>query len=352
MAKRRIKKAQITHISLVPRGKNKMPTLWKAEGGQLELQTLVKVSDQFQEDGLLTSLVYPAEREDSEGDIADARVVKQMAHDFIPNGANIDIKHNLISLSKDKVRLCENFLVQKGDPRFIDLKDYDGKPVDATDGWATVIKIVDPELRKLYREDGWQGVSMYGPAEVEILKEDDISDQIVEALEKRLQRKTTGDGVKKMDAKEFAELLAKNNEALITGLATALKAPTKTEAKKEEPVSIPFEGDVTDPDDVRAHLAKIELAKLDTNDPKAVASYLAKLEGKTNDGKASEIERLKKRLAKLEGVSNQPSGEDNLDALAAELSGTGLSKHAEQVKAGRTVAAAINKTRGFAPTNN
>lgn len=351
--RRRIKNARITHISLVKRGANKMPVLYKNDG-KFEMQTVVKTGDNFMEEGLLTALVYVPESVDSQGDIASADVIKDMAHNFLANGGNIDINHNLDTLSKDKARVAETFLVQKGDTRFDGIKDYDGKPVASEGAWAVVLKILDPDLRKNYREDGWQGVSMFGQAEVEQIKGDDslsAADRIVEALAKALGGTTT----KKEDDMEIKDLeaaLAKNNEGLVKGLVEALK-PVLTvkktddaDDKKVSKVEVPFEGDPTDPDDVAEHLAKIELAKMDWNDPKQVAAYMARMNGGKGE-KDQQIEKLKKRLAKLEGSSNQEDGDDGDDNSASD---TGARTNvAKNVARGRKLAAFINKSMGLEP---
>lgn len=347
--RRRITNARITHISLVKRGANKMPVLYKADGS-FEMQAALKKGENFDEEGLLTALVYVPESVDSQGDIASANVIKDMAHNFLANGGNIDINHNLDTLSKDKVRVAETFLVQKGDTRFDGIKDYDGKPVSPEGAWAVVLKILDPNLRKNYREGGWQGVSMFGQAEVEQIKGGDShssADRIVEALAKVLggATKKSGDD---MEIKDLEAALAKNNEGLVKGLVDALKPVlvTKSEKKEDEKVVIPFEGDPTDPDDVQEHLAKIELAKMDWNDPKQVASYMARLNGGSKGEKDQQIEKLKKRLAKLEGSSNQDAddGEDEKPETTETGAKTNVSKN---IARGRKLAAFINKGMGI-----
>lgn len=345
--RRRITNARITHISLVKRGANKMPVLYKADGS-FEMQAVIKTGDDFSEQGLLTALVYVPESVDSQGDIASATVIKDMAHNFLANGGNIDINHNLDTLSKDKVRVAETFLVQKGDTRFDGIKDYDGKPVSPEGAWAVVLKILDPDLRKNYREGGWQGVSMFGQAEVEQIKGGDShssADRIVEALAKVLggATKKSGDD---MEIKDLEAALAKNNEGLVKGLVEALKpVVTKTEKKDDAAVSIPFEGDPTDPDDVQEHLAKLELAKMDWNDPKQVAAYMARLNGGSKSDKEAQIEKMRKRIAKLEGSSNQDADDGDEKPETTE---TGAKTNvAKNIARGRKLAAFINKSMGF-----
>lgn len=368
--RRRIKKARITTISLVPRGANKVKAVFKADGA-FELPIRIRKQPSFAEEGLLTALVYVPDMVDSHGDFAEASVVKDMCHNFLSNGGHIDVNHDGDVLSKDKVRICETFLVQKGDPRFEGITDYDGNPIDPTNSWGIVLKLLDPSLRKSYREEGWAGVSMFGMAEVEELSAradtDSTADRIIEALAKKLRGDTEEID---MDEKTLLAALAKNNEALLTGLKDALtkkEEPDKDKDKKE--ATIKFEGDPTDPEDVKKHLQKVELAKINWDDPKQVSAYLKSIakdddadddaddaEGddkdkaknkakKVSKEDAEEIKKLKARLAKLEGRSNQgddKGGDDN----------SPFNAHLEKVKAGRKMADFVNAQRGFAVSKN
>ena len=159
--KRRIKKASISFVSLCPQGKNKIATLYKEDGkDMLQIDTLVKLQDE----GTLLAVVYVPEHPDSEGDVASTEVVKEMAHSHMQSGAMLDVRHNLKPLSKEDAFVAESFIVQKGDKRFADMTDRNGSPVDVTGAWAQVIKLESPELRALYKDEGWQGVSLYGEA--------------------------------------------------------------------------------------------------------------------------------------------------------------------------------------------
>ena len=160
---KRIIKAKIDFISLVPKGANCLSTIYKSDGGNtnVDLQTICKDMNEL---GEIIAVVYAPEMEDSQGDIASAAVIKDFAHDFQKNGAGVDIRHEEEALSKDAVFVAESFIVQKDDPRFADMTDYDDNVVDVTGGWGVVIKVDDEELRKLYRSGEWSGVSMGGTA--------------------------------------------------------------------------------------------------------------------------------------------------------------------------------------------
>lgn len=355
---RRIKHATISFISLVPRGANQLPVLYKSEDQSARFDCIVK-DDRFKEEGLLTAIVYAPEMVDSQGDVASADVIKQMAHDYVRNVGAVDVKHNTTALSREKVSVVESFLIRKGDDRFSDLKDYSGRPVDATGGWGVVIKVDDEELRRLYREGHWNGVSMFGPAIVEPITKS--ADSIADALAKRLATGNTNNEGTDMDLKELEAALAKQSEALATtivaGLVKALKpdAPATEEATKA--TVIKFEGDPSNLADVRAHKAKLRAALVKWEDPKSVEAYetaIAKeaadeaaLKAKGNEGKSAELVKAEADLAKataeiarIQKGSNQSTEDNKEEPVVA-----GLSKSVSAGFAvGSRMAAAMNGT--------
>lgn len=293
-AKRRIRKARISMISLCPAGKNKARVLFK-DDGHFEIDALAKMDAE----GLLTSLVYIPEHPDADEDVASAAVIKDMAHNFLKYRAEsgIDIVHNMEPLGEDKVQLCETFLVQKGDPRFEGMKDEDGRPINPEGSWATVIKLHDPMLKSLYAEDGWHGVSMYGKAVCEPLTKSDFPD----ALARRLggQGQETID----MDETKLATILAtalKGEFATFKDeLVKALKPEPETKPEpKEEPVEkaveIEFEGDASNLDDVKAHEEKVFKASLNLNDAKDLEKWRTYLEKKQDAERNKESDELRK----------------------------------------------------------
>lgn len=323
---RRIKSAKIRFISLVPRGANQLPVLYKSEDATAQFDCIVK-ADRFDEQGLLTAVVYVPNKADSQGDVADAEVIKQMAHDYITDMGAVDIKHNNTALDRAKVSVVESFLIQKNDPRFADMKDYSGRPVDATGGWGVVVRVDDAELRRLYREGHWNGVSMAGPA-------------IVETIAKADNQKKDED----MDIKELEAALAKSNESLIAGLVKALTPPAP---KQEEQPVIKFEGDPSDLTAVAAHERKLRAALVKWDDAKSVAAYKAELAKEAadkaaaeaaakqgNEGKSPELVKAEADLAKAQAeltkaqkASNQGTGDDKGDEKKGDLEQlTGLSK--------------------------
>ena len=308
--RRRIKYAKVTHVSLVSRGANKCPVLMKS-GGRVEFSMLFKVTE---DEGLLLGLVYVPEENgavDTEGDVAPRKVVKQMAHDFVANGAHLDIEHDLVVLTAEQASVAETFIVQKGDPRFQGWVDNYGQPVDATDAWGMLIKVSDPGLRKAVKDGRIAGLSLFGLAEVEpIVKSTSILENMTDA--------------------ELKALLAEQNALLIEAItkAVAPKAPAAPATPETPPVvkteAIKFEGDPLDLKAVKAHQEKLFLASLDMSK----AEDLAKLE--------AYIAKNAKTPGKP-APSNQPAGDAEPQGEKTE---------ADLMKAGKGFAEKINKRTG------
>lgn len=323
-AKRRIKRGKITHVSLCRRAMNQLPILMKS-GDRVQIDLLTKM----QGEGLMHALVYVPDTVDAEGDVANAAVIKQIAHDFLANGGNIDIEHNLQVLGPDRVRIAETFIVQKGDARFAGWKDYQGRDVNAEGSWALILKVLDPELRAAAERGELNGVSMFGQAEIELLtKTSPVTNTNTNMTPEQMQA--------------FCEMLTKS---LASALAPKPAAPA-TPAK--EP--IPFEGDPLNSEDLAKHMDRVLLASLDLSKPADLAKWqghVAKRQAeikKAGEAQPTELEKaqaeLKKAqeaLAKLQKASGAPV--EGAPAPESEPNSVGLSKaEKDQFAAGREAA--------------
>jgi hypothetical protein len=281
--RRRIKKANIRFLSLVPKGANQIAPVYK-DDGSVTLHSLIKIGEDFDEKGELLAVVYAPEMRDSQGDIASAEVIKDAAYGFIANGAKVDIRHDEKALKPEQARVAETFIVQKGDQRFAGWKDYSGSPVDLTGSWATIIKIEDPDLRAKYRKGEWQGVSMGGTAVVEQEKADDsLLEKLLKALNAQIPQPTK----KTMDEEKILKALEKGFTALGEVIAKAVtppkpeqkpeqKAEQKAEPKAEEQAPA-FVGKADDERALIKHERKLALFHLkkatDWSDPKSIRAY-------------------------------------------------------------------------------
>lgn len=331
---RRIKRARIKFISLCPKGANKLPTIFKADGA-FELQLLSKGLD---EQGELTALVYAPEFRDSQGDIASAAVIKDMLYTSAKDGIEIDIRHDGKAIAKDKVYVAEQFLVQKGDPRFEGLKDYEGNVVDPTGAWGVVLKIDDPELRKLYREGEWAGVSMGGVAAFE-KSDEDMADRIVAALSKKLNPQEELMAISKDDLEAIGKVAAEAAVAAVVALKKTDPTPApapKDEPKSKAPEAPVFKGDPTNVEDVKKHQTALHkhdlMTGVDWFDPASVAKLQEELADLKKDSDGDGSDELKKakadlaksqaKLDKIEGTSRQSTNDgDGSDDHGSGLEG-------------------------------
>lgn len=339
---RRIRKAKIEFISLVPAGANKIQPVYK-DDGSIRFSAVVKASDAFDEKGELTAVVYAPEMRDSQGDIADAEVIKQMAHDFIANGAKIDIRHDGKAVPAEKARIGETFLVQKTDTRFHGWKDRDNNPLNLEGAWATVIKIDDPELRKKYRSGEWAGVSMGGTAIVDQEKAD--IDRLIEALTKAVNPPKPRTEETQMEAKEMKELLKEFATELVKALKPEAPKAEKPETPKPEDAAPVFKGDWENERQLTLHARKVRLYELkkgtDFNDPQSVMDYSEAVKTLKADWKAED---------EANGIEDQPARKGPAPRAAAPVttSLSNLSKSdADMASLGAQLAKAINVQRGF-----
>lgn len=362
----RIKKAAITHISLVPAGKNLLRTVFKEkrdDGSQeVEFATMVKADA---EAGELLAVVYAPDLPDADGHEAPQQVIKEFAYQFLRDHRNVDIRHDLKTLAPDAAYVAESFIIAKGDARFADFKNTAGQPVDVTGGWGVVIKIEDPALRAAYRSGAWTGVSMYGDAVLTPLAKEADGDE--DALVQRLFDRLTKAKELQMTKEELQALLAENNKAVMAEVRKELEAlkpkpegegdnkPAASELKA--PV---FKGDVSDKTALAAYQKELVTFRLQKEietatakgDFSKVEELIAELskgsdpeisdeEAKIEKGDSPEVKRLKKELVKLQKASAQPDeGDPSLDKKAT------LAK--ERTAAAKRIAALVNGSRGVA----
>lgn len=356
---RRIVEADIEYISLVPKGANRLPAIYKAETGGFELSTLLKLGDDFMEKGELTAIVYAPEMRDSQGDIASAEVIKDMMYRAAQRGLKIDMRHDESPLAKEQAYIAESFIVQKGDARFASIKDYDGKPVDVTGAWATVIKIEDKSLRQLYKDGKWQGVSMGGKARLQADKSDDIADAVAKKLAQKMG--LTSEEFT-MDKKEADEMIAKATATIATEVAKAVAEAMKPPVKKDDtkpadtaPAALPcpvFKGDYSDTAAVAKHAESVKRWKLakevDWTDADSILKYneeLAKLAPaaatdtkKADDGETEEVKGLKKQLEEAQKRSNVAKGGAANDKTPADKGTENIAVSKEDADLGKRMA--------------
>jgi len=319
---REILDANILFLSLCPKGKNGFATLYKSADETVEFRGVTVELSKFDERGLLAAVVWAPGIEDADGDFASGDVVEKMAHSFMKNGAKIDTKHDMSPLEPDAVHVAESFIIQKGDPRFSDVK-HKGVAVDVTGGWGTIIQVNDAELRKSYRSGDWAGVSMFGPAKVRKVT---VQKAVVAAPapeQENEDMKTTEEIQAVVDA-QVKKILDEKAEAdqVAADKIVADAALEKADAPKDV--------DLDDADAVAKYAEDMEFAALkkavDWTDADAVKAY-------------AEVVKLRKGAEK--------PAESNLSQGDTATPDLGNHSEAELRKMGETHAASINKKRGL-----
>jgi hypothetical protein len=302
--RRKIVSANVKYISLCPRGKNLISTLYKEDDGTVEFSTLVK-ADQLEEKGELTDI------SDADGDFADRDGIASMCKSFMKNGAQIDLRHNEKPLSRDEIYVSECFLSKSGDAEFAGMQDKLGRELNMDGAMVIRLQVDSEELRKSYREGEWDGVSLFGPAQVEMVSKEQSTEDILDALAFRL-RGTSNNPEDEIDMKpedlkkaldEQTVALAKAvTEGVVTALKPAEETVEETVTKASDEVS--FVGDKANPADVLAHAEKLKLAQLqksvDWSDPASVAAYHAQIAKADDEETQDESDPLKKQLADLQ----------------------------------------------------
>lgn len=319
---RKIKRATIKFISLCRKGANNLKTLYKsAEEGDGEFNVSFLAKEGISEEGKVLGVVYAPNLVDLQGDYASTEVIAQMMETFAKDGEGIDIRHDEQTLSKDQAFVVESFTIQKDDPRFSGLKDYDGNPVDPAGGWGVVIKIDDEDLRQKYRDGEWEGLSMGGVAEFDSAKDSEIASIVKEVLAQLDKSKTSTDGDHDMTPEEMMKALEANNDKLsksiVAGLAEALKPETteeqtNKEADENKAPTLPANATPAQLRTFRKEMQAYEIRKsIDPSDPESIekaAQALEALEGTKEDaGAGTETGTVKK--------SNQPAAFDSQPSI-------------------------------------
>lgn len=334
----RLRKARVKRLTLCPRGKNRLATLYKEEGN-LRLDLLVKEDSNFEERGELLFVGYAPNHPDIDGHEGDRETCKDMAYSWAQAGHELDIRHGGVKLTKEQVYVAESFW-NHGDSRFSEWKDTEGNLVDLDGAWVGVLKLEDPDLRQNYRSGKWNGVSLEGEA---YLTKEDREDKALDGLRERL-----GSIEDSMDKNELEKLFKAQNDSLASSISEALKPLVTKLTKSEEdkpddkkkPDPLAFVGSPTNPKHVARHKAKLIKAKLlkeavDWSDPDAVEEHLQLLKANGFDTEGNEdademddsVEGLLKQLkkeeaaAKTSGRSNRPaakSGESREGAYSID----------------------------------
>lgn len=171
---RKITKANITHISFVPKAANKQHFLIvKADDGALNWQMETPILKTDEEKRLVTGIVYEPDVVDTQGEFMEADAIEEAAHAFLVKHGATDIRHNFVT--NEKVAIVESS-VAKAD------YELDGVPI-RKGTWTITAKIGDDALWEGIKQGEYTGFSMGGEGireevileDGEVLKEDDTT---------------------------------------------------------------------------------------------------------------------------------------------------------------------------------
>lgn len=168
---RRLKKVDVSFISLVNKGANQKTIIYKsAEGAtkpNLSLAIPIKKTDEEQR--MVYGIVYSPDEVDSQGDIAAADVIKDMAYSFMRKSqtGNVDQQHNF---QAGDGFVAESWLVKSGDPVF---------PMEKEGSWAVGIKVEKNDTWELIKSGEITGLSLAGVAAVEEIQKSGILDKVM-----------------------------------------------------------------------------------------------------------------------------------------------------------------------------
>lgn len=150
---RKITKANITHISFVPKGANGQDFLIvKAADGAPDLVHESPILKVDEDKHLVTGVVYAPDVVDSQGEYMEAPAIEKAAHDFMASSRKMDERHNFVS--NDSVSVVESY-VAKADT------EVDGQPIKKGT-WLITAKVNDDNLWAAVKKGEYRGFSMGG----------------------------------------------------------------------------------------------------------------------------------------------------------------------------------------------
>lgn len=150
---KKITKANITHVSFVPKGANGQDFLIvKEEGITPNLQVESPIIKTDDDKRLVTGVVYAPGVVDSQGEFMEAEAIEEAAHEFLAKHRNTDVRHNFIA--NEGVEIVES-AVAKAD------YELDGVPIKKGT-WTITAKVGDDKLWQGIKKGEYNGFSMGG----------------------------------------------------------------------------------------------------------------------------------------------------------------------------------------------
>ena len=150
---KKITKANITHVSFVPKGANGQDFLIVKEDGvtpDLQVESpIIKMDDDKR---LVTGVVYAPGVVDTQGEFMEAEAIEEAAHEFLAKHRNTDVRHSFVT--NEGVEIVES-AVAKAD------YELDGVPIKKGT-WTITTKVKDDKLWEGIKKGEYNGFSMGG----------------------------------------------------------------------------------------------------------------------------------------------------------------------------------------------
>jgi len=155
--KRKLKKVDVSFISLVGKGANNKTIIWKSKDNTGDYSRIIPIAKVNNDERMVYGIVYSPDEVDSQGDTATAETIKEMAYSFMKSQktTQIDKQHDF---EAGQGFVAESWLTKASDPLF---------PSSPEGSWAVGIKVENDETWELVKSGEITGLSLAGTAVVE-----------------------------------------------------------------------------------------------------------------------------------------------------------------------------------------
>ncbi len=168
--KRILKKVEVSFISLVGKGANGKTIIYKSANhadnpAYSKEITILKTDPEKQ---IVYGIVYSPDEVDSQGDTASAKVIEEMAYEFMKSARtmNVDQQHDF---KGDEGFVAESWILKQTDALF---------PDEKPGSWAVGIKVTNGDTWERVKKGEITGLSLAGAAVVEEVKSDNILNKL------------------------------------------------------------------------------------------------------------------------------------------------------------------------------
>lgn len=226
---RKLKKIDVSFISLVDKGANRRRLIFKNNEGAVSAIDKMLPIKKFDEDQkMVFCIVYAPDETDTQGDCASADVIKEAAYNFMrcARTNNVDKQHDFIP---DEGFVAESWLVKENDPVF---------PEEPRGSWAVGIKVENDETWQMIKSGEITGLSLAGLAVTEEVEKqgDSILEKIRELF--HIKNNSAAEELKEWfftpEQKQTSEKEISKNEETVTSLKERVEMLEKNNAELEE----------------------------------------------------------------------------------------------------------------------